>query len=297
MMPLQKPSQAKFQIISGLEEIISSHNYFIIDLWGVLHDGSKPYPFALEAIKNLKNAGKKIVLLSNAPRRASKAKIVLDNLGFTEDLYDKIITSGEITFEYVAANYTGKANNKFYYIGPDKDTDLLNGLLLERTENANEAAFAVCTGFNDFGSKFEERQWQLDECLAANLTLLCANPDLKVVNQAGHTQICAGEMGAYYEKKDGDVRYFGKPYKGAYDACKEFFGNPPAEQICCIGDSVHTDIAGANNNNAHSIFISSGIHLKDLDTTAGKAPESEKLQQLFDDFNHNPTYVAAFFKW
>lgn len=290
-------SEANFQIISGLEQIISSHNYFIIDLWGVLHDGTKPYPYALDALKKLKEAGKKIILLSNAPRRAAKAKIVLNNLGFTEDIYDKIITSGEITFDYVASNYVGKPNNKFYYIGPDKDTDLLNDLPLERTENAAEAAFAVCTGFNDFGSVFEERKWQLDECLAANLTLLCANPDLKVVNQAGHTQICAGEMAIYYEKQGGKVEYFGKPYKSAYDVCKEYFGNPALEQICGIGDSVHTDITGANNAGAHSIFISSGIHLKDLQVEAGQTPAIENLRNLFAEYNQNPSYVQAYFKF
>jgi HAD superfamily hydrolase (TIGR01459 family) len=267
----------------------------------VLHDGTKPYPYALDALKYLKDNDKKVIFLSNAPRRANIVKNVLDNMGFTENLYDKIITSGEITFNYVAENYVGKNytkkdNNKFYYIGADKDTDLLEGLDLQPTKNATEAAFAVCTGFNGFGSKFDERQWQLDEALAAGLKLLCANPDLKVVNQAGETQICAGEMAAYYEKNGGAVEYFGKPYISAYDACKKEFGHPPLEQICCIGDSVHTDITGANNAHMHSIFISSGIHLKDLAVELGQTPQPKNLEILFTEYAQKPTYVMPYFK-
>ena len=58
------------RILSGLGEISSDYDGFILDLWGVLHDGSHPFPGAVEALTRLKAAGKRTVVLSNAPRRA-----------------------------------------------------------------------------------------------------------------------------------------------------------------------------------------------------------------------------------
>ena len=149
------------QQINNLSQIVENFDYFIVDLWGVLHDGTSAYPYSVECLKKLKELNKKIILLSNAPRRSFKAKDVLDKLSFKEEYYDKLITSGEVTYDYVKEIYP--EFSKYIYIGPEKDRDLLDNLNMTEVHIAKEADFAVATGFEGFGSVFEEKQKELDE--------------------------------------------------------------------------------------------------------------------------------------
>ena len=52
----------------GVRELIVKYDIFFIDLWGVIHNGKKIFENAIEVLKNIKNQGKVIVLISNAPR-------------------------------------------------------------------------------------------------------------------------------------------------------------------------------------------------------------------------------------
>ena len=49
-----------------------------VNLWGVVHDGRKPYPGVPEALAELKARGKAICFLTNAPRRAWTIAQMLD---------------------------------------------------------------------------------------------------------------------------------------------------------------------------------------------------------------------------
>jgi HAD superfamily hydrolase (TIGR01459 family) len=281
------------KLLSGISEVSSKYDYYIIDLWGVLHDGHDPYKGAVEALKKLKENNKKIVLLSNAPRRAVKAEAVLENLGFTRDMYDMLITSGEVTYNYVKMH--PEMGKRYVYIGPEKDRHLLDGLNLEIVEYAGQADFAVATGFEGFGSLFSEKQAQLDDCLANKKLLLIANPDKKVVKQTGEEQICAGLMGDYYTQKGGTTRYFGKPYRNAYTECFKAFGVQKPEKTLCIGDSFHTDIAGANMLGAGSLFVAGGIHKKDV--YLDNKIDQTQLHNLIKLEKQTPRYVIEEFCW
>ena len=94
----------KTKLINGLSEIYNKYDTFLIDLWGVIHNGIKPYPEALEVLKNLKKVNKKFVLISNAPRPSKKVKEFLINLKIEEILLDKIFTSGEAALQSLKKN-------------------------------------------------------------------------------------------------------------------------------------------------------------------------------------------------
>lgn len=280
------------EFINGLSKVTDKYSCYIIDLWGVLHDGITAYPKALETLKNLKEAGKKIVLLSNAPRRSFKAKAVLDELGFKQEYYDEVITSGEITFNYIKNSDLGK---KYFYIGPEKDRNILDGLELEEVSKARQADYAIVTGFDGFHSTFEEKKGQVDDALGANLTLICANPDFKVVKQTGEIQLCAGMIAEYYEKNGGKVIYFGKPYEAAYLECEKILNPKNRKDVLCIGDSIHTDIAGGNNFGADTLFVANGIH-------RGEFVENDylnltKFKEACDNGVNFPTYIIKEFFW
>ena len=60
--------------LNHLAEIYKNYDTYIIDLWGVIHNGVKLNPKAIEVVKNLIQNKKKVVFLSNAPRPSKEVK-------------------------------------------------------------------------------------------------------------------------------------------------------------------------------------------------------------------------------
>ena len=65
----------KIKKLNHLSEIYSEYDAFLIDLWGVMHNGIRLNTSAMNAVKNLEDKGKKIIFLSNAPRPTKKVRI------------------------------------------------------------------------------------------------------------------------------------------------------------------------------------------------------------------------------
>ena len=279
-----------------LEEFIEPYQLVILDLWGVMHDGVKPYPDAIKTLTSLRRRNKRVILLSNAPRRAFKVFDTMDRLGFDRKLYDDIVTSGELGY-YWLENEGKKLGNEYYYIGPPKDEDILDGLDKTRVFDPREAKFALVTGFDNFGDEFETKKGETDKCLEAGIPLVCVNPDRIVVRQTGEKMLCAGLIAEYYQENGGEVYYFGKPYKNAYERCMELSGISDTSQIVAIGDSLHTDIEGANNMDIYSVLVTGGILADKFKTNYGELPPEQNLLELFAGEKTYPKAVIPTFSW
>ena len=244
---------------NSVAEFVDKYDAFILDVWGVIHDGEEAYPGVLKTMQELHKAGKEIIFLSNAPRRSSKVKAALARFGITQDLYNDAVSSGEVAYQLFAKSQKPKATS-YFYIGPDKDADLLDGLNYQMVDKAKDAAFVLATGFDNDDSKLEEKLPQIESALKANLKMYCTNPDLIVVRQNGTQMLCAGVIGEYYAKYGGEVEFIGKPYKQVYDyILKSFSPNIKKNRIVAIGDSLTTDIKGANNMGIDSVLVLGGI--------------------------------------
>lgn len=276
-------------------QIIDNYDAFLIDLWGVIHDGLVIYPGVNDCLKQIKAAGKKVIFLSNAPRRASKAAEGLKRVGVEDGLYDHIITSGEVAFEY-ASTYPTNLGKNFYMIGPDRDNGLFDGLEYQSTP-PEKADFVVVTGFENDESTLAEKLPELQECLKHNLPLICVNPDMVVVRQTGARALCAGVIAQEYKKMGGKISQFGKPHKSVYEKCFSLLDGIDKSRIAAIGDNLDTDIKGAVNEGIDSYLIAGGILAENLGINHGQLPEIDKLQKLCDNANSTPFAVLPEFIW
>jgi len=111
--------------IDGLEQIHGEYDTFFIDLWGVIHNGIKPYIGAIKVLKNLNKLNKRFVLISNAPRPSKNVKKFLLNLKIDKIFLKNIFTSGEVALRSLQNNIYG---NNFYHLGPYRDKSLYEGL-------------------------------------------------------------------------------------------------------------------------------------------------------------------------
>ena len=66
---LRGVSDMTVSMVSGLAAVAGQYDGFILDLWGVLHDGERPFPGVLDALERLRRQAKRVVILSNAPMR------------------------------------------------------------------------------------------------------------------------------------------------------------------------------------------------------------------------------------
>lgn len=284
------------EISFGIKKIAENYEYFIFDIWGVIHDGNQLYPNVIETLRYLRSKNKKICFLSNAPRRSTKAEIVLNKLGIDNSLYDFVLTSGESAFEELKENQNKNFNHygkNYFYIGPDKDMDLLDGLDYKMVLDPIYAGFVVITGFDNDNSTLQEKLPLAIQANKYKLLMLCINPDLIVVKQNGHEMICAGLLGLEYEKMGGVVKYYGKPHKIVYDLVFEKYNNPPKSLFLAVGDSLETDIKGANDYGINSLLLTGGILSKELNVKFWQDPEIENLNKICDKYNIYPKHIIS----
>ncbi len=288
------------ELKNGIIELADRYQFFVFDIWGVVHDGTLAYPGAVEAISGLRALGKNICFLSNAPRRATKVATMLRQFGISSELYDFILTSGEATYldfkDNQEKNFPNFSQN-YFYIGPKKDIDLLDGLKYKRVDSAADANFVIATGFDDEHSILEEKLPELKDAIKHNLPLICVNPDLAVVKQNGHKMICAGVLGQEYKKMGGKVIYYGKPFDQVYHiTCKLFKqltqAEPNKKEMIAIGDGIETDTKGAADFGIDSVLITGGMLTNVVNNKHGI--ELAKLNSICSEYQIYPNYITKY---
>ena len=267
---------------------------FILDLWGVIHDGVSPYAKASQTLARLRDEGKKVVLLSNAPRRAVFAQADLHDMGLPDDLYTGIVTSGEQTWRWLAERsdpWFAKLGRRVYFLGPERDHNIVEGISLTQVETPAEADFVVNAGPNDLcgPTKVSDHEEVLQACRRANLPMICANPDLEIVRD-GVSIICAGALAKRYETLGGEVKWVGKPDPAIYAPALTML-NMPKERVVAVGDALRTDIAGAAAAGLVSCWILDGIHGSQLD----RDPAS--IEKTAWDAGLDPEFSLPNFTW
>jgi HAD superfamily hydrolase (TIGR01459 family) len=286
-------------LIPDLSAVADAYDGFVLDLWGVVHDGHKPYPDAVACLSALKAAGKRVVLLSNAPRRAEGVSEAMMGMGIARTLYDGVITSGELTWR--ALKNRGDAwhaglGRRFIHIGPERDHGLWAGLDLDWRQTPDEADFVLNTGPWRDDEQLGDFEPVLQACAARRLPMICANPDLEVI-RGGSRLICAGLLAARYAELGGDVAYHGKPFAAAYEACFALMALADKSRILAVGDSLITDIRGATAAGIDAALVTSGIHAEELGLAYGEHPDPVRLEAACRRLGEMPKLALPAFRW
>jgi HAD superfamily hydrolase (TIGR01459 family) len=248
---------------SGIAGLADRYDGFILDLWGVIHDGVNPYAGAGDCLRHLRDAGKRCVLLSNAPRRSFAAEAMLRNMGLEADLYTGILTSGEavhLALQRRTDPWFAALGHRVWHLGPERDRNVVDGLDLTLVDTPGEADFVLNTGPDDHRGHSDVALFEdvLTECAHHSLPMICANPDLEVI-RGGVRVICAGALAERYQQMGGSVRSLGKPDPAIYVPVLEMLGTAKARTLA-VGDALRTDIAGAAAAGVDSCWVLGGIH-------------------------------------
>ena len=265
--------------LNHLSDIYKNYDTFVIDLWGVIHNGMALNQKAIEAIKQLKNQSKKIVFLSNAPRPSSKVINFLLKMNMDRKYLSNVMTSGEAAMHAINKNQFGKT---FFHLGPSRDTSVFEKVKVNKTD-IESCDFILCTGLFDEHEKDLEFYKKLLKKYVSK-KLVCTNPDM-TVHRGNIEELCAGSVAKVFEELGGEVVYFGKPYKEVYRMC--FNSN---EKVLAVGDNLRTDIKGANNLKIDCIFISNGVHRDEY-------KDSSELVSLLEKYKVKANFFQKEFQW
>ena len=134
-------STAAIPIVSSIAALADTSEAWIVDIWGVMHNGARAFAAAGEACRTFRARGGLVVLLSNAPRPFSAVIGHMASLGVDSAAYDTGVTSGDATRGMVEA-WSGR---KLLHIGPERDKGLFAGLDVTLVP-AEDADAIVCSG-------------------------------------------------------------------------------------------------------------------------------------------------------
>jgi len=284
------------KIISGLKDIINEFDTFILDQWGVLHNGGDAFPKAIETLQFLKQHDKKVVILSNSGNSHHFSYQRLTDSGISRDLYIDVLTSGD----HMRHNFK---QGKFAHLGSKALTfafdDNTNANVLEdcglTSVGIEDATLIMCYGVGR--SSVAEYQADLDIAYARGLEMVVSNPDLVAMNPDGKLKLCPGSIATVYAAMGGKVHWHGKPQAEVYDMCHTLLGG--WDNAIAVGDSLEHDIRGANTADIASLFLTTGIHAEDLNAKMATKEDmiaASVVADLSREFDVMPSHYIDWFQ-
>jgi HAD superfamily hydrolase (TIGR01459 family) len=280
----------KMPLATTLAEIAVSFRGVILDIFGVIHDGTQLFEPVTDALRRMRTEGLRVCLLSNAPRRQAVVASRLAAMGLGCEFYDTLITSGELAYAAFDSPIRPAglpAGQRYMHVGPAELSDLLSGLAIEPTTDLADANFVLVTG------DVVDRRPLLQQLLQWRLPMICANPDLDVM--IGNQRVlCAGSVATAFEAMGGSVIRFGKPEVAAYVTALRMLDLQAADVIA-IGDNLATDILGANRAGICSALVLTGVHQNDAWRNDG--PNLKALAALCKRYHASPDYLLRRLSW
>jgi HAD superfamily hydrolase (TIGR01459 family) len=267
-------------VFSHAASLLVAYQVIFCDVWGVVHNGVTAFEGACDALAKFRSRGGTVILVSNAPVPKRRVADMLASRKVPHSAWDDIVSSGDIAL----AHLEERGFARLYCIGPqDRDKALFSALKARSTSLA-EAEAIICTGLNeDRRETPEDYRSLLSEALSHKLPFVCANPDY-VVDVGGTLLYCAGAIADLYAQMGGPVFWAGKPHLNAYETAHQKAEalrdrNVPRDKILVIGDSLRTDMKGAETFGCDALFIASGIHRHETMDEISLSPK--RLEELF----------------
>ena len=207
------------------------------------------------------------------------------------DAYDGIVSSGDVTREVIGS----RPGETICHIGPPRDKPIFEGLDVTFAP-LERADYVICSGLeNDEVETAENYRARLEQMLERKLFMVCGNPDV-VVERGNRLVYCAGAIADLYKQMGGEVLYAGKPYRPIYDAAlAKLQPAPSRDRILAIGDSLRTDLAGANAAGLDFLFLTAGIHAEQFGEHAD--PQALALRKAIAAADKAPVAVMRELRW
>jgi HAD superfamily hydrolase (TIGR01459 family) len=242
--------------LNSIFNIADNYDTFLVDIWGVIYDGKRPFSEAIAALNTLKENGKTVIFISNNPRPSPFIKSNLKELGVAEA--PQVVTSGDVMRHILREKHQGQ---KVYHLGQARNQDLLRDLDMVKTDHLEQSDFVVLSCFLEENE--DALQFDADLKIMADRQLLvyCPNPDIHAKEDQSLRKT-AGYFARRLEQEfGGKALRIGKPNRVIFEYAEKIY--PQAcknkERMLMIGDTFGTDIKGGHEFGIDTLFVQEGI--------------------------------------
>jgi HAD superfamily hydrolase (TIGR01459 family) len=235
-----------------IRELATKYDDFLVDLWGVVHDGTKPYDGAVDALERLRVASKRVLFLTNTSRAADAVIATLARMGIDRALYSDVVSSGDVTRTALASQ-----RGRCFHYGDPSFVPWLFELPFTFVEDVAGADFIVASGAPRDDVGLAAARALLAPAAVRGIRLVCTNPDEVIPNASGDT-LGPGAVARVYDELGGPVFLYGKPHAPIYEEARRRLGADPTRRLVAIGDLLETDIRGARAAGIAAVFVRRG---------------------------------------
>lgn len=230
-------------------KIVKDFTYLLVDSYGVVTFNGGVKKEAVDVLEELRSMGKTVIMFSNATYTDPEERYAQKGL-FRGVHYDAFVTAGQYAREDIKRGLLS-CGQKYVVFGTanfkmsEKEPALFWNSMYKMAENLREADFVYC-GIPQINGEDRET---IDDFLpeirnfaALGLPMVCSNPD-EIASEDGRWVIRQGTIVKVYREMEGKVILYGKPDPAIFDYA---LGEIPREKVLMIGDTLGTDILGAN---------------------------------------------------
>jgi len=285
-------------LVPGLRVLATTFDAFLVDVWGVIHDGDRPFEGVLEALEALARARRPVVLVTNTSRTGELVVRTLGAMGLDHALFHDVVTAGDVTRAALVARdpavFAGlPAAPRCYHLGDESYVPWLFELGLDFTDDVAVADLVLATGAFDNAAALAAARELLAPAAARNAPLVCTNPD-RIIPSAKGMRLGPGAIARAYGELGAPTFLYGKPHAPIYaEARRRLSFLDPSARLIAIGDTLETDVRGAADARIPSaLVVGSGVHAAEL----GSADESV-LRTFFEREGMAPELVLPRFAW
>ncbi|MGR3467787.1 MAG: TIGR01459 family HAD-type hydrolase [Shimia sp.] len=273
--------------LDTLSEVAERYDAVVLDQWGVLHDGTAPFPGALGAVEALRAAGVRLAVLSNSGKRGAPNRDRITAMGFPAEAFEIVMTSGEALWRDIADGAVPE--RRFHPIerAPSDAGAWAEGLDLTLCDDPAGAEAILLMGLADDAAPDAGRS-ALDVARARGLPVYCTNPDRASPRAGGRTVTSPGALAHAHREAGGQVVFYGKPHTPVFRAMEAALGLPP-KALLMVGDSLEHDIAGGVAAGWDTAFVEGGLHAARF--TDGQDPDQALAALAHAEDAPMPTYT------
>lgn len=273
-------------MLDGLRALAPDYDDYLVDLWGVVHDGRRPFDGVVDALERLAAlGGRRVLFLTNTSRLGDDVGRALERMGVARELFFDVVSSGDVTRAALVARdpaiFRGlPAAPRCVHLGdPGYASWLFElGLDVAQGEDAlDDAELVLVTGAPADSDALAATRARLAPLAARGVPLLCTNPDRVIPTPTG-VVLGPGAVASAYVDAGGRAALFGKPHAPIYDEAKRRLagGAPPVPEgrprrVAALGDLLATDVRGARDAGVFAVWVTgTGAHAAEVGDAAAR---------------------------
>lgn len=276
--------------IDGLRKIADQFDLFLVDQYGVLHDGVAAYPGAIDGLIKLTSLGRKIVVLTNSGKSSAANRARLGALGFANSGLNAVVSSGDVALQCVKNGALGPLfpmGADVCVIGRHGDSYAFSSDDFTLVAHPQDAAFLVFAGSDAPRTSLDNYRSMLIAAAQAGVPGICVNPDLTMIRD-GALVAAPGTIARLYQSLGGTVEYIGKPHRALFEHAIATAARGADARAVMIGDSPEHDVAGAGAIGLATLLVRTGIH---------RHLSEQQLLRFCEDCNGVPDFLMTAFEW